>query len=42
MILTHDGESVQQGTLAFENKHGSSSIYGTFLNTIFTHNINFI
>ena len=26
-------------TMAFENKHGVSSIYGTFLNTILTHNI---
>jgi len=39
MILAHDGESIQQGIMAFESKHGSSSIYGTFLNTVLTHNI---
>jgi hypothetical protein len=33
MILTHDGESIQHGTMAFENKHGVSCIYGL------THNI---
>jgi hypothetical protein len=39
MILTHDDKLVQQGTMTFESKHGSSNIYGTFLNTVLTHNI---